>query len=192
MKKLQIFSMRFFQHHLFFLCLLAGGLLLLGSSQSVSGQDIPDKGKRPYELEWAGRFTDDHEPLVDFENMEGWTVEANGGSAEIGRSEEQKIWGIYTGKITFTGNTAGAGFVIRPPRPIKISGPFTAVNMWVWNDYWDGNVWKDDANNPMVSMSLLLETTNGQSFEIEKESRKVHKLQFMHQTLSRSRFSTSR
>jgi len=164
MQKIQTIPIRFFRHRFFSLCILTGILLFIDSFQPAYGQE--NQGKRPYELEWAGRFTDDHEPLVDFENMEGWTVEAKGGTAEIGRSEEQKIWGIYTGKIAFTGDTAGAGFVIRPPQPIKISGPFTAVNMWVWNDYWDGNVWKDDANNPMVSMSLLLETTNGQSFEI--------------------------
>ena len=31
-------------------------------------------GKRPYEMDWANRFQDDHPPLVDFENLDGWTV----------------------------------------------------------------------------------------------------------------------
>jgi hypothetical protein len=31
-------------------------------------------GVRPYEMDWAGRTNDDHAPLVDFENLDGWTV----------------------------------------------------------------------------------------------------------------------
>jgi hypothetical protein len=145
------------------LCLLMGGLMFLGSWQPVSQQETPKKGKRPYELDWAGRFTDDHEPLVDFEDMEGWTVEASRGSAAVTRSEEQKIWGIYTGKIIYRGDTAGASFVIRPSEPVSIKDPFTAVNMWVWNDYWK---WEEDRGKPIAKMSLLLSTDDGKSFDI--------------------------
>jgi len=137
--------------------------MLLGSLQPVCGQDNWDKGKRPYELDWAGRFTDDHVPLVDFEDMEGWTVKVTWGSAEISRSQEQMIWGSYTCRIAYTGDTTGASFVLRPPKPISIKGSFTAVNMWVWSDYW---IWKGDRGKPMVRISLLLETVEGQYFEI--------------------------
>ncbi|MCP4313989.1 MAG: hypothetical protein GY790_22265 [Bacteroidetes bacterium] len=165
MKILQIIPIRLLRNRLFLLCILTGALSFPGSIQSVHGQNEFEKGKRPYELDWAGRFTDDHEPLVDFEDMEGWTVEANGGIAEISRSEEEKIWGIYTCKIALKGDTAGAGFILRPPEPMMIRDSFTAVNMWVWNDYW---IWRDDVGRgkPMERISLLLETFGGASFEI--------------------------
>jgi len=142
---------------------LTGGLLFPGSLQPVHGQDEWERGKRPYELDWDGRFTDDHVPLVDFEDLEGWTLEINGGSAAMNRSQEQMIWGSYTCRVAYTGDPAGAGFVLRPPEPMMIRNPFTAVNMWVWSDYW---IWKGDRGKPMVRISLLLETVGGQSFEI--------------------------
>jgi len=52
--------------------------------------------------------------------------------------------GNYTCKISFTGDTAGAGFVIRPPKPVKISGPFTSVN--IWHGVITGYGWATGAN----------------------------------------------
>jgi len=165
MKNIQTISLRFLPKCFSFFWLLTEGLLLSSLLHPVWGQDLSERGKRPYELEWAGRFTDDHAPLVDFENMGGWTVvvEGNKGVAEISRSQEQMIWGRYTCKVAYTGDTAGASFLIRPPEPIEIAGPFTAANMWVWNNYW---IWKGDRGKPMVRISLLLESSKGQTYEI--------------------------
>jgi hypothetical protein len=114
-------------------------------------------------MEWAHRYKDDHVPLVDFENIDGWTVEENRGSAQITLSEEQMIWDDHTCRIAYTGNAAGADFVLRPPEPITIPHPFTAINIWAWNDYWK---WEDDKGKPVARMSILLETADGESFEI--------------------------
>jgi len=159
--KIQFVSEIFPLVHSSILRLLTVGLLLCALVQPVAAQEI--EGSRPYELDWAGRFSDDHEPLIDFEEMEGWTIKAIGGKAEICRSEEQKIWGIYTAKIKYKGDTAGASFIVSPPVPVKIPDPFTDVNMWVWNDYWK---WEDDRDQPIAKMSILLETNKGDSYEI--------------------------
>jgi len=121
------------------------------------------KGVRPYELDWAGRITDDHIPLIDFENLKGWKVTSNGGSSELSQSEEQKIWGKYTCKIAYNGDAKGAELTVSPPEPVKITDPFTAVNLWIWNDYWK---WEDDKGQPMANMSILLEAPNGEHFDI--------------------------
>lgn len=143
------------------LLLITSGALLCMLCQPVTAQE--KKGIRPYELDWAGRFTDDHKPLVDFENVNGWTVKANGGSAELRLSEEQKIWGKYTCKIAYKGDADGAELSISPPESIKIPDPFTAINLWVWNDYWK---WEDDSGQPIARMSILLETSNGEIHDI--------------------------
>jgi len=157
-------SIRFFRHGFFLFFMFAGILFFfINSLAPVYGQEISKQGSRPYELDWAGRFTDDHKPLVNFEDIEGWAVEADRGSASISCSEEQKIWGTYTCRLAYTGDTAGASFVIRPPHPIEITGPFTAVNLWVWNNYW---IWEGDRGKPMVKMSILLENSGGRIFEI--------------------------
>ncbi len=129
----------------------------------ANGRENPEMGTRPYEMDQAGRVTDDHAPLVDFESLEEWTIEANGGTAAFSRSQEQRIWGGFTGKISYRGNAAGAQFVVRPHKPVRILHAFSAVNLWVWNDYWK---WEDDNGKPMAKMAILVETTDGKSFEI--------------------------
>ena len=62
-------------------------LLLTGL---VYGQTV---GKRPYEMDWAGRTEDDHRPLVDFERNDVWTMEATNGEAIAERSREQQMFG---------------------------------------------------------------------------------------------------
>ena len=44
-------------------------------------QEGENVGKRPYELDWAGRMEDDNPPLVDFEDMTGWRVETENAEA---------------------------------------------------------------------------------------------------------------
>ncbi len=50
-----------------FIMCLAVGLSAFGQEEKV--------GVRPYEMDWAGRTKDDWPALVDFENLDGWTVE---------------------------------------------------------------------------------------------------------------------
>lgn len=122
-------------------------------------------GVRPYELEWAGRKEDTRGPLVDFEDVTGWTVEAHGGVAQLERSAEQPLWGKFAAKLSYRSHTAGesANFVMRPPRPIPVPARFDSINVWVWNDHW---VWLGDRGRPTAQLSLLLETAAGQAVEI--------------------------
>ncbi len=61
-------------------------VILCSSLQTVNGQEKYENmygGQRPYELDWAGRYEDDHVPFIDFEKEEAWTVEVRDGSATI-------------------------------------------------------------------------------------------------------------
>ena len=49
-------------------------------------------GSRPYEMVWAGRTEDTRPPLVDFEGLDGWTVECRQAEAEWTRSRRQQLW----------------------------------------------------------------------------------------------------
>ena len=139
-------------------------LLLCNSLQPVCSQEDRYKGLRPYELDWAGRYEDDHVPLIDFEKAEAWTIEASNGTATINRSKEEIIWDDYTYKITYKAQSTDASFEIRAPEPVKIPDTFTAVNMWVFGNY---RIWNDtERKRPISKLSILLETNNGESFEI--------------------------
>jgi len=52
-------------------------------------------------MDWAGRTQDDHPPLVDFEDLSGWTVQAKLSAASFVRTREQQILGPVRGKLTY-------------------------------------------------------------------------------------------
>ncbi len=142
-------------------------LITLFSFQQVVGQEKYENrysGFRPYELDWAGRYEDDHVPLINFEAVEAWTIEATDGSATVNRSSEEIIWDDYTYKVEYLANSTASSFVIRPPSPVVISEPFSAINMWVFGNYW---IWNDaERKRPISKLSILLETRDGEAFEI--------------------------
>jgi len=169
MKEKQSIKSGLIRYSLFICFVITEAFLQIGTYNIAMSQESQRKGHRPYELDWAGRFLDDHLPIVDFEDMTGWTVKASKGSAEISRSQEQMIWGRYTCKIAYTGDPAGASFILYPPEPLKISTQFTSVNMWVWFDFDRGkynDLSMDSINKIIPRLSLLLQTIDGINFEI--------------------------
>jgi hypothetical protein len=128
--------------------------------------DLVDTGDRPYELDWAKRFDEDHPPLVDFEELRDWTIQSQRGEAAWTRSQQQRIWGDFVGKLTYSGDPekGGSRYLLRPPQPIPVSAPFDSVSLWVWNDYW---AWSGDRGKPQERLSVLLETADGNELEIE-------------------------
>ena len=98
-------------------------LLLMGL---VYGQTV---GKRPYEMDWAGRTEDDHRPLVDFERNDVWTMEATNGEAIAERSREQQMFGDYVLKFSYKGAKGGASFILRPPQPLPVPADFDAISL---------------------------------------------------------------
>jgi len=65
--------------------------LLLAADSPVFGQErLSPEGVRPYELDWAGRKSDARPPLVDFQKLDGWTVESAGGKARLTLSKERR------------------------------------------------------------------------------------------------------
>ncbi len=148
-----------------FLNSLVISTLMTGSPMvPASAQEGAKKGVRPYELDWAGRYEDDHIPLIDFEKDEKWTVKVQDGSADIACTREQMIWGDYTYKVTYKAGSKEAEFIIGPPVPVKIGDTFTAINLWVKGNY---NMADDRVRNrPVSKLSVLLETAKGETYDI--------------------------
>ncbi len=76
-------------------------------------------GKRPYELDWANRTQDAHQPLVEFEELTGWRVEGRNAEARFERTREQQIWGSYVGKLTYRGTGADPQMRLLPRSPSR-------------------------------------------------------------------------
>lgn len=122
-------------------------------------------GVRPYEM--ADR-TEERTPLVDFQDLAGWTVEPmNGAGCDLVLSREQKMWGDYVGKLTYQmppqpspkkeGSSDGAA-IVRPPKPMPIEDGADCINMWIFGNLWE---WAPEPGTPFLNISILLQDKNG-------------------------------
>ena len=131
----------------------------------VSNSDPEGKvGKRPYELDWAGRDEPAHPQLVDFEDLAGWQVVGlRGCVAEAFRSREELLFGSYTAKVVYRGRDAASAFELRPPEPIPVPGRPTAVNLWVRGNNWG---WHPKPRTARTHVQVLLEDARGEAFTV--------------------------
>ena len=100
---------------------------------SVQSSEI---GKRPYELDWANRVSDTRAPLIDFENLDGWTVAQTGAVSEFSLSQEQQLWGEQVGKLVYRGSGDHPVITLAPPQAVPLPEPFDCVNLWVRGNNW--------------------------------------------------------
>lgn len=135
---------------------------LLGVTVAMAQDEVV--GKRPYELDWAGRAQDDHPPLVSFEDLTGWQVTGKASEATLVRTREQQIWDRYVGKLTYrySGNE-GPVVSFGPPEPIAIAEPFDCVSCWIYGNNWG---YSRDPSTPPVTVSAVFADGNGEEFSV--------------------------
>ena len=138
------------------LAILTMGILFLGLAKGAAEEE--NVGKRPYELDWAQRFEDTRPPVIDFEDLAGWTVECRDAEASFERSREQQIWGKSVGKLTYRGTGSQPVITLRPQQPIPFKGPVDCVNFWIYGNNW---AWVPDPTTPPVHVTVLLKSPQG-------------------------------
>lgn len=139
------------------------GLLICCLLALVASGAEPVVGKRPYEMDWANRFKDDHPPIVDFENLQGWTVRTSDSSATLAATREQQLWDKSVAKFTYRATGDKPSYFIAPPNPIKIANPFDAVSLWVFGNNWS---YSPDPTTPMVSITAKFLDAQGREVNV--------------------------
>ena len=120
-------------------------------------------GQQPYEFTWTQR-QEDPRALVDFEDLQGWTLQLFGGaSGELRRSREQQMWGQYVCKFVYSGAGADSRLVARPPKPVPIPGAFDSVDLWAYGNRWN---WVKDDTTPAADVAVLVTDARGKEFTI--------------------------
>lgn len=120
-------------------------------------------GVRPYEMDWAGRTEDDHPAVIDFEDLDGWTVECSDAEASFARTRRQQLWDRFVGTLTYRGAGPQPRVVIRPPRPIALPDDFDCLNFWVYGNNWS---WVPDPNTPPAEIAILFRTSDDQEVRV--------------------------
>ncbi len=141
----------------------------------ISSGMLHAEGKRPYEMDWANRFEDEVPPLVDFEAPfeDAWYIETTESTAAFERSNEQKIWGDFVGKLTYRcasekpAAAPNVKILLRTPVPVsKLKNAetldFDAISCWIYGNNWS---WVPDSSTPAVSVAALFKSEDGKRYE---------------------------
>ena len=121
-------------------------------------------GQQPYEFTWTQRRQDPH-TLVDFEDLQGWTLELyDGAQGELRRSREQQLWGEYVAKIVYSGVREQSRVIARPPQPISIPGAFDSIDLWGYGNRWS---WAPEPSTPPVRIAVLVQDARDKEFRIQ-------------------------
>lgn len=153
-------------------------VLLTLAADAVAGEPL---GQRPYEMTWANRNDDVRPALVDFENLDGWTVECRDGAATFTRSRAQQLWGQYVGQLAYRGTGPKATVTIKPPRPLRVPGPLDCLNFWVYGNNWS---WTVDPTTPPVQIAILLRGHTGPAITVPLGQVRWKEWWLMHARLS--------
>jgi hypothetical protein len=150
-------------------------------------------GERPYEMVRANRRPA-HKPLVDFDSLDGWTLECMDGAAgDLYGSQKQRVWESPVARLIYRGTSAKSAVVLRPPQPIPIpnfkpeprnpkletQNFLFAATIWIYGNNWS---WVPDPTTPQVTVSLLILDGAGNSHVLDitrvvwKEWWLVHKV----------------
>lgn len=125
----------------------------------ILNNDSIDKFTRAKSRHIVGKPEKD-KPLVDFEDLTGWTVTYTAGTVEpiITRSQEEPLWGDYVLRAEFRAGLIkqpDAIVVLAPPKPVKITNDFDAVNIWRMATRYDGK------NRPTINYSIQFRDATG-------------------------------
>ena len=92
-----------------------------------------NSGKRPYELDWAGRTEDEHTPTVDFQDVSGWKAACPTAKAFFQSSTEKPLFLPKSARLEIRSESMGT-VTLRPPAPVPLPPEFNAVSLWVYGD----------------------------------------------------------
>ena len=137
------------------------------AATSVFAACVCAEGVRPYELDWAGRVKDEIAPLVDFEDLDGWRVEASDAVAEFATSRDQLLWGDHVARLTYRADGPKPVIRLLPPAPIPIAGAFDAVSCWIYGN----NIFGRDPSTPPAIVEILLQSDAGRSTRSNERAR---------------------
>jgi len=154
---------------------------LAGLLLPVSAPAEEPVGERPYEMVWAGRTEDTRAPLLDFEDLEGWTVECVDAKATFARSRQQQLWGKYVGTLTYRGTGSRPTVTVKPPKPVPVQPPFDCINFWVYGNNW---AWVPDKKTPQVEIRVVFRGAGGELVRVSLGRVRWREWWVMHRRLS--------
>lgn len=137
---------------------------------NLSASDLParEDSKRPYEMVWANRTTDENGPaLVSFEDPAGWIVTTENAVASLMKADEHLLFGKSVTRLVYrsaaNGTSAAPLVRIKPHSPIKIGQSFDTFSCWIYGNNQHGNRPK---GTPITNIKAHFVDSAGKPFEL--------------------------
>ncbi len=163
---------------------LVGLCLLMMGATDLGGQT---RGERPYEMVWAGRVQDTEPPLIDFEQLAGWTVSCEQAVASWTLSQEQQLWGDHVAKLVYRGTGPDPKVALQPPSPVICETPFDCINLWVYGNNW---AWAPDPGTPQVEIRLVFQNAAGTALVVPLDRVRWKEWWLLHRRLTPEQLDT--
>ncbi|MGN0851894.1 MAG: hypothetical protein ACI4Q3_00800 [Kiritimatiellia bacterium] len=111
-------------------------MLGLAAGLPLAARELPqgDDAKRPYEMVWANRTRDAHEPLLALTDASGWTVETTNAEATFARTTDRLLFGDGVCRLTYRATGTSPSIFVKPPKPVPVRGPVDTVSCWVYGN----------------------------------------------------------
>jgi hypothetical protein len=117
-------------------------------------------GQPPYEM--AGR-PEAHPPVAHFADCTQWVVETEDADASLYRTQEQRLFRDFCGKLVYHATGKRPVITVRPKEPIPIPEPWDCVNAWNWGNVW---AWIRRKDTPPLRMEVLILDAAGKEHAI--------------------------
>ncbi|MBP5320269.1 MAG: hypothetical protein J6334_04715 [Kiritimatiellae bacterium] len=89
-------------------------------------------GNRPYEFVEAGRTEDAHPAMLDFETECEWTIRCWDAEATFERSQDEQLFGDWTGKLTYRATGINPRISIRLTTGLPLpKDTFDTMSLWI-------------------------------------------------------------
>ena len=129
----------------------------IGAAADVDG--------RPYEIVWANRTHDDHEPILPMTAAAGWRVETQNAVARLESATDRKLFGPGVVRLVYRGTGKNPRVKILPPKPVRVTNAFDAVSLWIYgnNVYYSAKA-KD---TPSTTLTAEFLDADGKPFSVQ-------------------------
>ena len=131
---------------------------------------FPNEQARAYEFTRINRQWDDHEPLVEMDTADGWTVETENAEASFYTTAARKLYRDSVARLEYRAdfsNGTNAVVRLRLKSPVRIDRGFNASSLWYY-----GNHYSYDKADGVSSFDILADYrgADGRVFSVKTAS----------------------
>ena len=161
----------------------ASHILMMFTAASICGfaraeKPIVNDG-RPYEIAWANRTHDDHEPILPMTDATGWRVETKNAVARLESATDRRMFGPGVVRLFYRAAGDEPSVRILPPKPMILAGGFDAVSLWIYGNNVD---YAKRVDTPPTTITADFVDADGKPFSV-----KVAKIQHLEWWLAQRR-----